>query len=125
MTIPITVRARIACAAPQQHIVCGNSDYVLEFDYDAEWPPFYAEKTLHLHNGSQHREIVFRGTSVTLPPLQGITEVLVGVSAGNIRTAAPARIACIPCITDVPSQKEECAQDVFNCLMERISRIMK
>ena len=36
-TINVTVRNRIATAQRWQCIICGNSDYIVDFDLDAEW----------------------------------------------------------------------------------------
>lgn len=102
--IGITVTNRIAQASGKPEIVCGNSDYTAAFTFDSEWNAL-TEKTLQLayyKNGTfLAQEVAFSGTSVELPPLYGITEVFVGVYAGNIRTTTPARIACLPCITDL------------------------
>lgn len=36
-TINVTVRNRIATAQRWQCIICGNSDYIVDFDLDDEW----------------------------------------------------------------------------------------
>ena len=102
--IGITVTNRIAQSSGKPEIVCGNNDYNITFTFDSEWSA-QTDKTLQLayyKNGTfLAKEVTFSGTSVVLPALYGITEVFIGVYAGNIRTTTPARIACLPCITDL------------------------
>lgn len=104
MTIPVTVSNRIAAVSADEQIICGNSGDSIIFTFDSEWSAL-TDKTLQLayyKNGAfLAQEVAFSGTSAELPPLYGITEVFVGVYAGNIRTTTPARIACLPCITDL------------------------
>lgn len=102
--IGITVTNKIAQAAGKPEIVCGNSDYNISFAFDSEWSEI-TDKTVQLayyKNGAfLAKEVEFTGTSVTIPALYGITEVCIGVYAGNIRTTTPARVPCLPCITDI------------------------
>lgn len=78
-------------------IVCGNSDYFIEFTFDEEWDA-EAVKTArfaYIQTGvPKYQEVVFSGNTVQVPVLSSIREVMVGVYAGELRTTAPARIPC-------------------------------
>lgn len=130
-TISITVSNKIAQAAGRPEIVCGNSDYTLSFVFDMEWSAF-TDKTVQLaycRNGTfYHEDVEFSGTSVTIPALYGISEVFIGVYAGNIRTTTPARIPCLPCITDLAGSggggtPEPPAPDIYAQIIARLTAL--
>lgn len=120
----ITVTQRIARTVGSPLIVCGNSGYVLTFDFDAEWAE-YAEKTAHfrcLRGGEEHRiSVPFAGTVCEIPVLRGTDFVEIGVSAGNIRTTTAARIDCAHCVTDIPAKPYTAKTDIFNQLADMLS----
>ena len=74
-------------------IVCGNSDYVIEFTFDSEWDA-QSTKTARFVTGSKYIDVVFEGTSVAVPVIKGAESVTVGVFAGNLKTTTPAVIMC-------------------------------
>lgn len=82
-------------------IVCGNSDYTITFIFDDEWAD-YTTKTarffFYTNNGPEYLEAPFSGWQVAVPVLSGITEVWVGVYAGDLQTTTRARIQCLPSI---------------------------
>ena len=49
--INITVRGKIARAEGRARVVCGNSDYAVRFDFDADWAE-YTVKTVAPRTGS-------------------------------------------------------------------------
>ena len=123
--IGIKIRNKLADAVGTPVIVCGNSDYTLNFDLDAEWAP-YDLKTLRVVYCKKGRmlrapDVVFQGDTVALPALYGISEVEIGLYAGDIITTAPARIPCIPCITDEDPQHGEPTPDVYAQILDIIS----
>lgn len=122
--IVIRIRDRRAVLLTQSYIVNGNTDYVIEFDFDSEWDEF-AEKTARFvycdKQGARHWiDVPITDNTCNAPKLERVDRVEVGVTAGDIRTAAPARIPCIRCITDIPSSSYEWPRDVYNELMERL-----
>ena len=130
-TISITVSSKIAQAAGRPEIVCGNSDYTLSFVFDMEWSAF-TDKTVQLaycRNGTfYHEDVEFSGNTVTIPALYGISEVFIGVYAGNIRTTTPARVACLPCITDLAGSggggtPEPPAPDIYAQILARLTAL--
>ena len=101
-------------------IVCGNSDYVLRIDTDAEWTHAagMTVQILYHRNGETvcaHIPVINR--RCTLPAITETCEVLVSLYADCIRTAAPAVIPCVPCITDAGGSQMQPVQDEFNRIM--------
>lgn len=106
--IKITVAGKIATnTTPDVAIVCGNSDYTVTFDLDAEWA---AEDTRtarfsYVRDGrTRYKEQTFEGNTVTVPALSGVRQVTVGVYAGipddpgDLHTTTGAAIWCMPSI---------------------------
>ena len=120
MEIVITVRDKIAYVQDDPEIICGNTDYAVQFDFDAEWD-VYTEKTAHfayISDGKpQFYDVIFEGDSVIIPPLYRTNEVLIGVYAGNIRTTTPAAVPCLPCITDGQPVHPDPPPDVYAQLL--------
>lgn len=96
--INITVAGKIATnTTPGQVIVCGNSDYTVTFDLDAEWAaePNRTARFVYYRDGlSLYQDVAFTGNTAAVPVLSGISYVLVGVYAGNLRTTTPAKVLC-------------------------------
>ena len=120
----ITIENRIARVNGSPEIICGNSDYTIAFQFDAEWAE-YARKTAqfrYLRNGIFVTETAeFFGSYCAVPVLHEIDFVEIGVTAGDIRTAAPARVPCVRCITDIPAEAYSPPDDVYNALMETLA----
>lgn len=96
--IKITVAGKIATnTTPGEVIVCGNSDYTVTFDLDAEWaaePKRTARFVFYKDGLRLYKDAEFTGNTVTAPVLSGIDYVEVGVYAGDLRTTTPARVLC-------------------------------
>lgn len=119
-----TVRNRRITVSGSPLIVCGNSDYTLNVDFDNEWDGIehITAQFQYLRDGQPVTENapVTNGTC-RIPILRCTWEVLVGISGGNIRTAAPARILCIPCVTDLCGTEKQPVRDLYNEAMEAIA----
>lgn len=97
MTINISIVDKRPTVIGAPVIVCGNSDYVIQFSFDAEWDAEGAKiaRFVYVQRGAiKYQDVDFTGTTVTAPILSGIREVMVGVYAGNLRTTTPALIPC-------------------------------
>ena len=72
--ISITVADKIAHAAGSPVIVCGNSDYVINFTLDSEWDS-YDKKTARFEYAAdgelKYQDVVFSGLSVSAPIITG------------------------------------------------------
>ena len=103
--IRLRVRNKITEAEGKPVIVCGNSDFTLYFDLDAEWAPF-REKTVRFfwydnrRGRPLHTDVLFAGNAVTVPVLRDTNEVTVGLYAGGLHAAVPVRIPCAEAVTD-------------------------
>ncbi|MBQ8922189.1 MAG: hypothetical protein IJ060_08535 [Oscillospiraceae bacterium] len=126
--IRITVADKIAAAQGSPVIVCGNADYIIRCTFDSEWDA-YPEKRMRVCFRTRKGKDVFYDLGMTddteaLPILRDIEEAEIGFHAGSIQTTAPARIPCIPCITDLPGESSPPQEDAFNMLTERLNRIL-
>ena len=74
-------------------IVCGNSDYLIEFAFDAEWNA-HTEKTARFIWNGTYQDVPFSGTACYIPVITHATELKVGVYAGELRTTTTATITC-------------------------------
>lgn len=124
--IQMTITEKIAAVRDAPVIVCGNSDYTIQFTFDSEWDD-YEEKTAEFRywrNGERKKdEVLFSGDTVSIPILRDIDEVEIGVYAGNLRTSTPARIPCARSITDGDAVHDPPTPDVYNQLMEYLAGI--
>lgn len=110
-TIKISVRNKIA-AADGTLYVCGNSDFALEFDFDAEWDEFIT-KTARFIYGTEYQDIVFQDNVCPVPVISNVHRFYVGVYAGDLRTTTPATVGAkrsILCGGEVPAAP---SPDVF------------
>ena len=124
--ITVNVREKIAQVQGDTEIVCGNSDYTVTFDFDAEWDGCEVKtaRFVYYENGMPLRhDIPFSGNTVSVPPVYGTCELAVGVYAGNIRTSTGAVIQCIPCITDGQPFHPEPSDDIYEQLMELLENL--
>lgn len=127
MQINISVVNRIARVIGTSQIVCGNSDYVAVFTFDAEWND-YADKTArfqYFKDGKfEHVDIEFTGSSCAIPVLNGIDRVEIGVFAGEIRTTTPAVVPCCRCISDIPADEYAAPVDMYDQIMDMVQEAM-
>lgn len=117
--INITIRNKIA-QNPTKEIVCGNSDYVVYFDFDEEWASHTVKTARFVFNG-KFVDVVFEGNTVNMPVVYDAITCAVGVFAGDLATTTPAIVRCkksILCDDGVPADPPE---DVYNQIMELIS----
>lgn len=129
-TINVTVRDKIAQTQGAPEIVCGNSDFAVLFDFDAEWSEYDAKTArfvwCDLRSGKiVHADVLFTGNVVAVPVLYSTAAVAVGLYAGDIHTTTPARIPCARCITDGTPQHEDPPPDVYEQILDYLKDIAK
>ncbi len=122
----VSVRERIArvCSSPQ--IVCGNSGDTVRFLFDEEWDalPLKTMRVICFSGGlPQYTDVLFTGDTAPLPAVFDTPEIAVGVYAGDLRTTTPARIPCICCISDSAPVHPEPAPDVYEQLLDYLSKL--
>ena len=97
MNFVINVANKIATVVDAPVIICGNSDYVIDFTFDSEWDD-YEEKTARFKfkkDGKQgYIDVLFSGTQCNVPILSNIDVVEIGVYAGNLSTTTGAKVDC-------------------------------
>ena len=119
--INITVRGKIARAEGRARVVCGNSDYAVRFDFDAEWAEYAVKTARFVTEGGSYTDVQFEGSDCAVPILRNTRTLLVGVFAGNLRTTTAALIHAVPCITDPDGTPADPTPDVYAQLMERFN----
>ena len=121
--IQITVNEkRAVCTDSSLKIVCGNKDYIVEFDFDEEWDA-YGMKTARFHYSGKYEDIVFTGTQCPAPEIRNSLYVKIGVFAGDLHTTTSAYIDCEKstlCDSGLPADPEP---DVYAKLMEQLANI--
>lgn len=130
MDISVKVREKIAQTQGTPEVVCGNSDYVVMFDFDDEWSG-YEVKTARfvwcdLKTGKvKHSDVVFSGDICMAPVLYDTAAVAIGVYAGDIHTTTPARVPCARCITDGVYEHDEPDPDVYEQILACLRELAK
>lgn len=115
----IIVRDKIATKTDTVNYVCGNSDYVVNFDFDSEWDA-YDTKTAQFNVNGKHIPVVFTGNQCKVPVITNTYAFHVGVFAGDLHTTTAARVPCkksILCDSGAPADPPD---DVYNQLMEKL-----
>lgn len=120
-TIKIPINGKIA-VSPVERIVCGNSDYKIEFLFDEAWASHDVKTARFVYNG-QYEDKVFRGNVCDVPVISGANVCAVGVYAGNLRTTTPALISCEKSILCGDGLPADPAPDVYAQIMERLDSI--
>lgn len=120
MIIKITVKNKIAMLAVPVAIVCGNSDYSIQFEFDDEWAG-YETKTARFITGSKYTDVVFSGDTVDMPIVYNTRMVAVGVFAGDLRTTTPALIFAHRGILDGTGSHAAPDADVYNAIMQALN----
>ena len=104
-TLHITVNQKTATYLKRDgDIVCGNSDYQIQFIFDDEWEE-YPTKTARFICKGNYLDVTFTGNTCQVPIIVDASYVLVGVYAGELQTTTSARIECkrsILCGGDTP-----------------------
>lgn len=91
-TIDIAINENVATVITEDAaIVCGNSDYILNFSFSEEWS---GAKTARFVYDSNIVDVEFTGNSCNVPTITGSREVYVGLFAEGIASTA-VRINCL------------------------------
>lgn len=124
MEINVQIKNKIARLSRPAVIVCGNNDYVIKFDFDADWAD-YQTKTARFSFGAEYADVIFDGDEVSAPVLKNTVAVSVGVYAGDIRTTTAAVIPCLLSITSVGGIPGDPTPDIYAQIMEKLNTRMK
>ena len=120
-TINVNIQNKFATTVGSPVVVCGNSDYEIVFDFDAEWGA-YPTKTARFVWNNQHTDVVFTGSVCPAPVIENAHFFTVGVFAGNLRTTAPARITTQKSILCGSGSPAAPTDDVYNQIMALLNK---
>ena len=118
MQIYIGVENKIAQLVDlKQYIVCGNSDYTINFLFDDEWNDHVA-KTARFEWGSNPPvDVPFTGTQCPCPVITDTIVVKIGVYAGDLDATTPAYVMCRKSTLCGSGGHDDPSLDVYNQLM--------
>ena len=127
-TIQISVRDKIATQTDGTVIINGNSDYSIEFDFDAEWADLNNKIGIFAYNDAAahkwaYQTVMFNGNTCTVPILRDIHCVYVGVTAGNVRVTTPAKVQCRLSISDYADTEEPPSADVWGQILAKLDEL--
>ena len=103
-------------------IICGNSDYVANFNFDSEWDA-YDVKTARFKWSGKYEERVFTGTQCDIPVINDTSCVYIGVYAGNISTTTGVRVPTQKSILCGSPVHNEPKPDVYNQIIALLEGI--
>ena len=124
-TIHINVKNRVATANGDSRIINGNSDYNIEFDFDAEWADLNNKIGIFAYNDAAahkwaYQPVMFNGNTCAVPILRDIHCVYVGVTAGNVRVTTPAKVQCRLSISDYADTEEPPSADIWGQILAKL-----
>lgn len=122
-TIHITVSDKIARNLnPTDIVVCGNTDYVVEFTFDAEWNTHYT-KTARFVTANGYFDVLFDGNTCAMPMFSNVNCVEVGVYAGDLATTTRAYVPLAKSILcgNEPMHPDP-PEDVYNQICEKLNK---
>lgn len=120
--IKVLVRGKIAVADRTMYI-CGNSDFVVAFDFDEEWKEYNSKTARFILGDGSYFDVIFKGNECPVPVISDTHSIKVGVYAGNLRTTTPAYISAkksILCVGGVPAAPPD---DVYAQIMEELKNL--
>ena len=122
-TLHISVADKIATyQARDGEIVCGNSDYQIQFAFDSEWDSYTAKTAVFKWN-FQYIEVPFTGDTCAVPIIRNATSITVGVYAGDLCTTTEATIGTKRSVLCNMGEHADPPEDVYNQLMKLIGNI--
>ena len=124
MEIQVSVLNKVADVVGKPIIVCDNSDYTIKFAFDSEWDAFPAKTAIFVYKrGAQYlsQEVTFSGDTVSVPPLQKVAGVSVGVYSGDVHTTTPAWIPCLASAKSHSAAHDNPPQDVYDQLVDLVN----
>lgn len=122
--IIVSVKDKIATnLTPDVKIVCRNSDYEVEFQFDEPWSLSNFKTGLFVYNG-RIVEQPFDGNICRVPILDNTTLVSIGVKTANceLYTSTPAYVNCRYSFeTNTPAPTKDVYDEIINLLNKYIS----
>lgn len=118
--IEIKISNKIATLKEKFVGVCGNSDYVVVFDFDDEWES-HSTKTARFKYNGKYEDVVFTGNECPMPIILDTASVEIGVYAGKLHTTTPACVLMKTCILSGSGVPADPIPDVYNQIIDKIN----
>ena len=127
-TVHINVKNRVATVNGDGRIINGNSDYNIEFNFDAEWADLNNKIGIFAYNDAAahkwaYQPVLFSGNTCAVPILRDIHCVYVGVTAGNVRVTTPAKVQCWLSISDYADTEEPPSADIWGQILAKLDEL--
>lgn len=119
--INVIIRDKMASCSGARY-VCGNSDYVIHFDFDNEWTEFET-KTARFKCKKGYVDVVFSGDICAVPVITDVDLFSVGVYAGNIHTTTPAYVRAYKSILCGDMGPYDPPDDVYHQIMDILNHL--
>lgn len=123
--IEVRVDEKIASVVGDPLYVCGNSDYVVKFSFDAEWAGHETKTARFIKSNKEYIDVVFAGDQCAVPIIDNTPYVRIGVFAGNLCTTTAAIVNAqrsILCGSGVPVDPDP---DVYAQMMARFDELFE
>lgn len=125
MDLYITVRNRCAHLNPQpQALVCGYGAARLYVSFDEEWDA-YPKKYAHIfyvRRGTPVSvNVPISGKYVTLPAVHDTDCAEICFFAGDLRTALPVRVPCLPAVSEIAAEEDEPHTDAVRLILAKLA----
>lgn len=124
-TITINVVDKVATAVGNPFIVCGNSDYIILFNFDKAWDgqtTKTARFTFEQDGEEKFIEVPFNGNQCKVPILYEVKKIEVGVYAGDLLSTTRCKINCRASILDGEGAEHEAPdEDIYNQIIEVVN----
>ena len=124
-TIAISVRDKVAVTMDETQYICGNSDFIVKFDFDAEWDEFDVKTVRFSKDNRKYIDVVLQGNECPVPIIYNTNKIMVGVFAGDLHTSTPAIIPAQKSILCRDGSPEAPSEDVYAQIMEQIKGFLK
>lgn len=123
MVIEIKVAEKVARLKDKTAVgVCGNSDYVIRFSFDAEWDA-YETKTARFKWNGTYMDVVFTGNECAMPIIYNSHMVEIGVYADSLHTTTAANLfmkKSVLCDSGAPAAPSD---DVYAQIMSKLNNL--
>lgn len=118
--INIKVKDKIAETESDVAYVCGNSDFVIVFDFDDEWTEYEVKTARFKYNGT-YQDIIFHGNHLNVPVIENTYKIYIGVYAGDLHTTTPAVLNAKKSILSGSGTPIIEKDDVYSQLMQELN----
>lgn len=121
--IDILVNNKVAVQTNDVVYVCNNSDFVINFTFDAEWDEFTHKTARFVYNDS-FVDVLFTGNECAVPSVISDTfKFFVGVFAGELKTTTPALVSAKKSILCDGGSPAEPTPDVYSQLLTEMNEL--